>query len=180
MGRYAAFLRGINISGKNRVPMSRLKAEMEKAGFSDVVTVLNSGNVTFTADEADHRQRLQELILRCFGLEVPVYVIPMDELRSILTAAPEWWDTGDKGQYDNLIFILSQASPQEISEHLGPPTEGLERFMISGKVIFWSFDRGSYMKCAWWKRTASAGIAETLTIRTAGTVKKLCRQKEES
>lgn len=45
--RYVAFLRGINISGKNKVPMVELKKGFEKLDFVEIKTYLNSGNVIF-------------------------------------------------------------------------------------------------------------------------------------
>lgn len=45
--RYVAFLRGINISGKNKVPMAELKKGFEKLDFVEIKTYLNSGNVIF-------------------------------------------------------------------------------------------------------------------------------------
>ena len=53
MKRYIAFLRGINISGKNKVPMAELKQSFEKLNYTEVKTYLNSGNVIFSSDEAD-------------------------------------------------------------------------------------------------------------------------------
>ena len=47
MQRYIALLRGINISGKNKIAMSELKEMFIALGFADVVTCLNSGNVIF-------------------------------------------------------------------------------------------------------------------------------------
>lgn len=47
MKRYMALLRGINISGKNKVVMAELKKEFESLKFEDVKTYLNSGNVIF-------------------------------------------------------------------------------------------------------------------------------------
>ena len=47
MKQYIAFLRGINISGKNKVSMAELKEGFEKLDFGDVKTYLNSGNVIF-------------------------------------------------------------------------------------------------------------------------------------
>jgi uncharacterized protein (DUF1697 family) len=52
MDRYAAFLRGINISGKNKISMGELKAQFEALDFSQVRTNLNSGNVVFSCDAA--------------------------------------------------------------------------------------------------------------------------------
>ena len=53
MKRYVAFLRGANVSGKNKVPMSELKNDFEKLNFEEVKTYLNSGNVIFSSDEDD-------------------------------------------------------------------------------------------------------------------------------
>ena len=53
MKRYITFLRGVNISGKNKVPMTELKKGFEEIGFSEVRTYLNSGNVIFSSDEGD-------------------------------------------------------------------------------------------------------------------------------
>ena len=49
MTRYIALLRGINISGKNKISMPELKAAFIDAGFDDVRTHLNSGNVIFSS-----------------------------------------------------------------------------------------------------------------------------------
>ena len=45
--KYVAFLRGINISGKNKIPMNELKKEFEKNRYKNVITYLNSGNIIF-------------------------------------------------------------------------------------------------------------------------------------
>ena len=51
MKRYMALLRGINISGKNKVVMAELKKEFENLMFENVKTYLNSGNVIFSSQE---------------------------------------------------------------------------------------------------------------------------------
>ena len=99
----------------------------------------------------------------------------MSELKEIMLNSPEWWDAGDKDKYDNLIFILSSDTPEDICAYVGETTDGLESIQIYKNVIFWTFDRKAYNKCNWWKKTASAGIADKLTIRTANTVKKICK-----
>lgn len=47
MKRFVALLRGINVSGKNKIPMAELKKNFENLGFAEVKTYLNSGNVIF-------------------------------------------------------------------------------------------------------------------------------------
>ncbi|WP_253691918.1 MULTISPECIES: DUF1697 domain-containing protein [unclassified Treponema] len=71
MKRYIALLRGINISGKNKVPMAELKQGFEKLNYIEVKTYLNSGNVIFSGDEADivkTTSRIEEMIKNQFSL----------------------------------------------------------------------------------------------------------------
>lgn len=172
---YVAFLRGININGKNKISMSILKTEFEEAGFSQVTTYLNSGNIIFKSDKDKDKTKavIEKMIVDKFGMEIPVYIIEKEDLEDIMLHSPKWWNLESKEKYDNLIFILSSDTPKEICELLGKPSEELEKAQIYKNVIFWSFDRKAYQKCNWWKKTAGAGIADKLTIRTANTVKKL-------
>ena len=174
MKRYIAFLRGVNISGKNKVDMTVLREELIGNGFYEVSSYMNSGNLVFSTEEDDPGSRIGKIIKDRFELDIPIYVIEADALHQILKNAPSWWNSGDKGRYDDLIFILSQDSPEDICRSLGEPSDGLERIQIYDHVIFWTFDRKLYQKRKWWKKTASAGIAEKLTIRTAATVIKVC------
>lgn len=94
MKRYIAFLRGINISGKNRIPMAELKKAFEALGFSVVKTYLNSGNVIFTSDENDlehFTNQIEAMIKNQFCLDIPVFVISKDRLEDVLHNAPDWW-----------------------------------------------------------------------------------------
>lgn len=61
MKRYVALLRGINISGKNKIAMSELKAGFAELGYTAVSIYLNSGNVVFCAD-IDDKERLSNEI----------------------------------------------------------------------------------------------------------------------
>lgn len=178
MKTYCAFLRGINISGKHKIAMSDLKMQMKNLGYSDISTYLNSGNITFSTDCQDVstvRYDIENMIRNYFGYDISVYVLEKRDLQQIIDNAPEWWGTGDKEKYDNLIFILSDDSPQEVSNLIGPVSEGLEQVEIYQNIVFWTFDRKSYQKCNWWKKTASSEIADKLTIRTASTIRKVCK-----
>ena len=53
MKRYIALLRGVNISGKNKISMAQLKQLFEDLDYKEVKTYLNSGNVIFSSDEDD-------------------------------------------------------------------------------------------------------------------------------
>lgn len=176
MKRYIAFLRGINISGKNKVPMAELKQGFESLNYTEVKTYLNSGNVIFSSEEADiikTTSQIEGMIKNQFRLDIPVFVISKEELEDILYHAPDWWGDENKEIYDNLIFIMSPATFKDVYDEIGEPKEGLEKIEEYKETVFWSFSRKEYQKTNWWSKTASANISSKLTIRTANTVRKV-------
>lgn len=176
MKRYIALLRGINISGKNKISMPELKASFIKLGYADALTYLNSGNILFSASETGEillAETIKAMIREQFDLDLPVLVLSQQALKDLLNKAPDWWGTGRKEIYDNLIFVMPCATAESIAEKIGEPTKELERISICENAIFWSFDRKNYAKAAWWQKTASAGIGELITIRTANTARKI-------
>ena len=176
MTRYIALLRGINISGKNKISMPELKTALTEKGFADVKTYLNSGNVIFSDDETDAvklAEKVRAIIFETFHLEIPVFVISQDELKELLPKAPSWWGSDNKDIYDNLIFAIAPYSIETVTEKIGEPTVELEKVELCGNVAFWSFDRKLYAKANWWKKTAAPGIGEMITIRTANTLRKI-------
>ena len=87
MKSYIALLRGINISGKNKIIMSELKASFVELGYSEVSTYLNSGNVVFLSDVDDSKvisNTIRLMIKKQFELEIPVFIISQEELKDIL------------------------------------------------------------------------------------------------
>ena len=176
MKRYIAFLRGINVSGKNKIQMSCLKASFEDMGLTEVKTCLNSGNVIFSRDgnyDECVSCRLEAMITDRFNLDIPIYVISKDELEDILNNAPDWWGDDNKETYNNLIFIMPPTTSVEVCREIGEPKEEFEKIKSYRNAIFWSFSRKDYQKTNWWSKTASANISGKLTIRTANTVRKV-------
>ena len=176
MKRYIALLRGINISGKNKISMQELKQHFMELGYEEVLTYLNSGNIIFTMEETSEKilgEQIRAMIQDQFALHIPVFVMLQEELQEILNDAPAWWATGTKEIYDNLIFVMPSVTAEMVAEKIGEPTKELEKVAILKNSIFWSFDRKQYAKANWWKKTASAGIGEMITIRTANTLKKI-------
>ena len=172
MKRYIAFLRGININGRNKIPMAELKKCFETLGFTEVKTYLNSGNVTFSSDEdslSGLTNRIEVMIKEQFGLDVPVYIIWKEELEDILQNAPDWWGNENKEIYDNLIFIIPPATFPDVFNEIGAPKEELEKIQNYKNVIFWSFSGKDYQKENWWSKTASKNISNKLTIKKFNT-----------
>ncbi len=89
--KYAALLRGINVGGNKKVPMADLKKLLEKAGFTNVKTLLASGNVILEATEKDPmklRKNLEMLIEKKFGFPVPVIIRTIDALHALSKTNP--------------------------------------------------------------------------------------------
>lgn len=176
MKRYIALLRGINISGKNKVAMSELKEGFTELGFAEVTTYLNSGNVIFSSAVDDENilvNKIKPMIKDRFNLDIPVFIVLQEKLRELLSKAPDWWGDDNKEIYDNLIFIMPPLSCEEIYNEIGNPKEEYEKVYNYQNVIFWSFSRKDYQKTNWWSKTASSNISDKITIRTANTVRKM-------
>ncbi len=84
--KYIAFLRGINIGGHKKVPMAELRNQMEKQGFRNVITLLNSGNVIFETETTvvgELEKTVADFLKHCFGFPVPVLIRKSEDLRKI-------------------------------------------------------------------------------------------------
>lgn len=176
LARYIALLRGINISGKNKIAMSELKKSFEELDFEDVTTYLNSGNVIFssTIDDIDIlSNKIRLMIKDRFDLDIPVYIILQEKLEELLNNAPDWWGDDNKEIYDNLIFIMPPLSYEEFYAEIGEPKEEYEKVYNCENFIFWSFSRKDYQKTNWWSKTAGTNVSGKITIRTANTVRKI-------
>jgi uncharacterized protein (DUF1697 family) len=88
--KYAAFLRGINVGGNTKISMSQLNHALS-ATFTDVKTLLNSGNVVFESSESNEenvRQKVEEIIKKTFGLDIHVIVRTQKQLQALVTLEP--------------------------------------------------------------------------------------------
>ena len=174
--KYIVLLRGINISGKNKISMNELKLELENNKYQNVTTYLNSGNVIFESnidDKAVIMKNIREIIKNKFELEIPVFIMTTFELEDILCNNPNWWGTNNKEVYHNLIFIIPPAIYEDVYNTIGEPKENIEKIKEYNNCIFWSYDLKNYRKSNWWSKTASTDIKDKITIRTANTMKKI-------
>lgn len=88
---YVAFLRGINVGGNAKVPMSDLKKAFEELGYSNVKTLLNSGNVIFDTKEPEPQiltQEIENKLTQSFGFEVSVIVRTQKEIQELIHSKP--------------------------------------------------------------------------------------------
>ena len=83
MTTFAALLRGINVGTGNRLPMADLRSLLEQLGYSEVRTLLASGNALFdaaTGTPADHARILRDALKARFGFDLTVIVKTREEL----------------------------------------------------------------------------------------------------
>lgn len=176
MVKYIALLRGINVGGKNTVPMLQLKELFVHYGFRDVITYINSGNIIFTSDNSDElrlKQECETLIANEFSLMIPVTIISVDNLADALAHAPSWWDN-DKDAKHNAIFIIPPATADMVFTQVGTAKPEYEKVDYYGRLIFWSAPIITFSRTRWSKVVGSA-IYNNITIRNANTVKQLLK-----
>lgn len=174
MEKYIALLRGINIGGRNKIPMPQLKELFQELGFFEVVTYINSGNVVFSSENQDVNELIkicEAAIVEKFALNIPVAIIPAKELAEAMKHAPEWWDQ-DKDSIHYTIFVLPSVSVAEVYEAVGEIKPEYEQVTHHGRVIFWSAPTKTFSK-ARWSKIASSAVNNHVTIRNANTANKL-------
>lgn len=156
--------------------MTELKKEFETLGFENVITYLNSGNVIFTSDIQDENtitNTIHKMIEEKFKLDIPVFIIEASKLKELLENQPEWWGPANKEIYDNIIFIIPPTTYEEVYKALGEPKQELEKKKEYKNNIFWSYSLKDYRKTNWWAKTANTSISQSITIRTANTMRKV-------
>lgn len=174
MEKYIALLRGINVSGKNKISMPELKIAFEEVGFLDVITYINSGNVVFSSDIRNENELIRKseaVITEKFRLNIPVTVMSAKELSETLKHAPKWWDV-DKEAVNYAIFVIAPVSVEEVYAGVGEAKPEYEQVGHHGNVIFWAAPRETFSK-ARWSKIASSSVNNHVTIRNANTVNKL-------
>jgi uncharacterized protein (DUF1697 family) len=115
--RYVALLRGINVGKAKRVAMADLRALLADLGYTDVRTVLNSGNAVLTGEDAptaEHAERIGAAIAERLGLDVRCVVLTAGELREIVDGHP-FPDVATNGSRMMAHVYLSPVDPARIA-----------------------------------------------------------------
>jgi uncharacterized protein (DUF1697 family) len=143
MSVYAALLRGINVGGKHRVNMAELKGTLEDAGFANVRTYIQSGNVLFEADgeETDLREKMEQVIEKRFGFPVPVILRTSRELQAIIDGCPftpeevHAADSNSGVESLHVCMLLSEPELEAVEKLKTIPSNG-DRFLVCGRDIY--------------------------------------------
>lgn len=136
--KYAAFLRGINVGGKNKIKMETLREIcFRELGLLNVKTYINSGNVVFETAKKDDKKLarlIEKAIEREFSLSIRVMVRSSAEIERIIG------DNPFEGQFENEkelhVFFLDDEMPAEKREMLLAAGGENERYFVRGREIY--------------------------------------------
>lgn len=137
MKTYAALLRGINVSGHKPVRMPELEKSCVRLGLRDVRTYLQSGNIVFSAGDADAHKlavALRARIAEDFGHDTEVLVLAARELNRIVKANPLRPPSCDKQKLYHATFLLQAVAAARFRKLTLPAQPG-ERAMLVGRVV---------------------------------------------
>ncbi|HEY5629124.1 MAG TPA: DUF1697 domain-containing protein [Candidatus Limnocylindrales bacterium] len=111
MTRYLVLLRGINVGGKNNVPMAPLRVLLTELGYADVATYIASGNVVLSSDKpvAEIKREIEAALPAAFRLDsdlVAVLVLSAAQLRSIVDSRPDGFGDQPGVYHSDAIFLM--------------------------------------------------------------------------
>ena len=136
-GTHVALLRGINVGGKNRLPMKDLVGVFEEAGCSDVQAYIQSGNVVFRATPtlaARVPNVVANVVADRFGFRAPVLVRAAAELRRVVRGNP-FVRTGVDERTLHVAFLAEAPAAARIAA-LDPGRSPPDEFVVRGREIY--------------------------------------------
>lgn len=107
--RYVALLRGINVGGRRPVLMADLRQAVAEAGFGEVRTYIQSGNILFEADEAraEVERHLEAELSRRFDMPLVVVVRSHAQLGNVVRKAPPGFGSDPDRYHSDVLFLRS-------------------------------------------------------------------------
>ncbi len=134
--KYVALLRGINVGGKNKLPMAKLVDLFEELGCEDVRTYIQSGNVVFEASATLAKTlpaRLSTRLMKDLGLKVPVQLRSAKELGKVLGKHP--LAAGVEVSALHVMFLADRPTAAQVRK-LDPDRSPGDRFTVVGREIY--------------------------------------------
>ena len=168
MTAYVVLLRGINVGGKNKVPMAGLRAVLEEAGFANVSTYIASGNVFLDSDRSaeDVASRIEDALPKAFKLDadlIRVAVLSADELEAVVAKRPKGFGDELTKYHSDAIFLMGIDAGVAMS--VFSPREGVDRVWPGDGVIY-SQRLSTQRTKSRLSRIAASPLYKSMTIRS--------------
>lgn len=175
MSTYLLLLRGINVGGKNIVPMAGLKACLEELGFQSVSTYIASGNVIVESDRAaaEVKNQVEAALTKSFKLDselIKVLVLSRRQLQAIVENKPKAFGEQPEKYHSDVIYLMDIDAAKAMP--VFNPREGVDRVWPGQDVIYSQRLSTERAKSRLSKIMASP-LYKSMTIRTWGTTVKL-------
>jgi uncharacterized protein (DUF1697 family) len=172
-------LRGINVGGRNKIPMRDLKDTFAELGFVEPVTFIQSGNVVAGSRRANGPALVRAIeggLSDAFGYKARVVVLDLPQMRTVVRQIPKDWDVEDASMRYNVVFTTAALTPKELRRRVTPKPD-IEALKAGTHAMYWSAPFETLTKTAMIKVSAHADYGE-LTIRNLRTTMKLLELME--
>ncbi len=179
-GSYVALLRGINVGGKNTVPMARLRQVVQEIGHTRVRTYINSGNIVFESPRRNPSELSRELeaaIEREFGFPARALVLPGSTVKQIAAALPDHWARNEQSSCNVLYLLPEWASPEALEQFRFNPE--FEEARYCAGAILSRVDRAHIGRSAV-HRMIGTELYSHVTVRNCNTARKLAAMVDDS
>ncbi len=170
---HVALLRGINVGGKNKLPMKELSPLFVEAGCKDVVTYIQSGNVLFRASATVARRvpgTIAKAITEQFGYSVPVVTRQADDLRRIAQENP-FLAKGAEVTTLHVAFLAARPTAAKLRA-LDPDRSPADEYVVKGSEIYLHCPNG-FARTKLTNAYFDSKLGTTSTVRNWKTVRKL-------
>jgi uncharacterized protein (DUF1697 family) len=135
MKTYVALLRGVNVSGQNKVGMKELRARLLGLGFQNVATYVQSGNVVFrTSAASDPTLLIERDIRQAFGVGVTVLLRTKEQLRRVSTQNP-FLKRGNDPATLHVTFLSETPKPARVRD-LTAKVNGPDELVVRGREVY--------------------------------------------
>jgi uncharacterized protein (DUF1697 family) len=132
-----ALLRGINVGGRNKVPMADLRAAVESGGHTSVRTYIQSGNVCFDTDQpaAGIEAGLEQVLARELGIDLVVVVRSQRQLRSVVHDAPDGFGQQPEVFHSDVMFLKAPLTASQ-AMRVVQTRDGVDRAWPGRGVVY--------------------------------------------
>ncbi len=175
MTDYIVLLRGINVGGKNRIPMSALRALLESLGFAGVTTYIQSGNALLRSplDSEAVARAIESALGGAFTLDsevVRVLALPRERLQSIVDERPNGFGDQPGTYHSDAIFLIGIGVEDALTAF--SPRAGVDTIWPGDGVIY-SQRLSAERTRSRLSRIAASPLYKSMTIRSWATTLKL-------
>jgi len=136
MARQVALLRGINLGSRNRIAMAELRAALEAAGFGDVSTYVQSGNVVLSSGAKPQAvaRAVAAAIAERFGLDIAVVVRTRAELAAVVRNDPFGHAVDEPKRFQ--VTFLDAPLSREVAAKVEATAVGGERVVVAKREVY--------------------------------------------